>query len=115
MQFTLIDTGVTGRVAINGKPARYRDYEVSERKVVELHGRLVRPHSVTVYSNGDVHVFFVFVTKQGRDFKRGDGYPESLRGMSNLPDVREAIARAVEEIAGQSGGRDSGNGQQSNS
>jgi hypothetical protein len=102
MQLTLTDTGRTGRVSRNGTPVTYRSFEVSERVIVELYGYAVRPHSVTLYSNGDVEVFFMQVTKRGTDFKSGIGYPESLEGMrkaGKFPEVREAVAEAVTRIA----------------
>jgi hypothetical protein len=101
MKLTLTDTGRTGRASLNGTPVTYRQYEVVEKRIVELHGQFVRPHIVTVYSNGEVAVFLIFVTKRGVDFKMGHGYRLSLANMrqrNTLPQAREAIAEALKAL-----------------
>ena len=99
MQITLTDTGRTGKTCLN---VTYRVYTVVEKRIVELHEQLVRPSVVRVYSNGEVAVTLVFVTKRGADFKNGDCYRLSLMNMRQrnvLPQVREAITAAVAEVS----------------
>jgi hypothetical protein len=102
MELTLIDTGRTGRVTLGRESVTYRSYEVSERRIVELHEQYVRPHTVNIYSNGRADVFLIFVTKRGADFKLGHGYSLSLTNMrerNTLPEVREAIELAVAALS----------------